>query len=322
MLCCCMLGLVLFMMLIAWTYMLLFINPSIFSRNHVHVHICWPLFPLVIPWCMMIVWYLIEFCLWITWMCPAIKQWTCPAAVMLEPCHAYKIHVDCALLFVLGCHLSDNARLLHCVWSAIEFWHTIAVVEPCLLYEHFQCHAVVCFVWLLMNTWYHCYHDHCCFESHEYACLLLVNTAWCWCCMTILVSWCCSFVCRFNDEWWGMNAVTTWDPNAAWISRKSMWMMITWCWLFAAVVANAMWYAVDCLMSKHCQMLCWLCVCCLMLFGCWLNLFEVYHEPCCVRNPKGLCENSKFEPLASTLFHWLRTNENISFCLAKTHSFD
>ena len=62
MLCCCMLGLVLFMMLIAWTYMLLFINPSIFSRNHVHVHMCWPFIsacdPMMHDDCMILDWVL------------------------------------------------------------------------------------------------------------------------------------------------------------------------------------------------------------------------------------------------------------------------
>ena len=35
---------------------LLFINPSISSKNHVHVHICWPLFLLVIPWYISLPW--------------------------------------------------------------------------------------------------------------------------------------------------------------------------------------------------------------------------------------------------------------------------
>ena len=103
-------------MINCWWWMLLFINPNIFSRNPVHVHVCWPLFLLVIAWCISLPWWLYD--AWSSFVC-GLHECALPFMNSHIFQNSNSCCVGCCLLHVAWCCTNTMLFVSFC-W--ISFW--------------------------------------------------------------------------------------------------------------------------------------------------------------------------------------------------------
>ena len=158
------------------------------------------------------------------------------------------------------------------------------LVATCLLHVCYITFVVHNFVWMLVNT-------RCLAVA-----LLQFKTLWTCHSAVMLLPCCC---CCCSESAWSLCGC----------------MLLNDMLLFACLVGCVMLLEACSYELNMIPMPC----CCLFCFMMIITLRMLSHA---VRNPKGLCENSDFEPLANLLFYWLGANQNISFCLAKTQSFN